>query len=251
MYSLIQEKSLGSIFYIPSIKNKKADELILIVHGFTSAAKYMRPLENQLINQNFATFNFDVSATIGSFSNLVSELQEQVQSAMKYEDRYSKVHLVGHSFGGLLCRLIQGSYEFENMGNFVTVGTPWKKAPQQIMDTMKDGIEGKISFAVREGEEIFNHCINQIPKNKKYNVGLIAGNKPYSKESLSNRVYNIRKDLINGNEPNDGLVTVDSAHGLHDSRITDKHIIPYNHIELIDNPIIGPLVAKFLQTNKF
>lgn len=84
--------------------DNKAKKTLLFVHGFSSSYRFIGDLDKEKTNYNIVTFSFpgtqDVEAkekvSINLFVSIVNDL-------INNHIKHSKIYLVGHSLGGLVC----------------------------------------------------------------------------------------------------------------------------------------------------
>ena len=230
--SFIQEKTL---FWKTKIENPDKKELIILCHGWRSGASKLGFLSNGLQNFNYSVYRLNLSTTFGRISKILSEAKQQLEQ-IDYGSEYDTVHFVAHSFGGIITKTILNNNKINNIGKFVTLGTPWGSTP-----TAK-AIEKKFMFGddpglFGNGIKLLYIALGSKFKNSKLPVGLIAGNKPYDE----------KKDV---GEPYDGTVPVKSAFALKEN-VKGKKLFNLNHAQLANDTNVVRSVIKFLKTGSF
>lgn len=146
-----------------------------------------------------------------------------------------KVHLVGHSTGGLVIRKLIAETDYsDKIGRCVLIATPNKGS--KLAD-----IAGKIKPVVKIFKTLRSlnyEYIEQIDLTPKSNIEIaaIAGN---------------RNNLFLGNligEENDGRVEV---HSVYYPELKDYLTLPYGHAEIHHQPETAKMVDTFIRTGKF
>jgi pimeloyl-ACP methyl ester carboxylesterase len=247
----LNEKTLTSmIFYKPGTieyGRRRSNELVIILHGWLSAATFTETLARILRDKlGYSTLRLDLSMTFGSMENLMKEVEDQL-SLVNWGKDFYKVHILAHSMGGLIGKIILNTWDFPNIGKFITIGTPFLgsrvlKAAGEVSSIVK------YTFFYQKADDIIKEAQRPLLKNRKTKIGLIAGNKTYALEDVVTRAdYELRIRML-GTSPNDGTVTVESALGLADAN--DKVIVYKNHLQLIFDPPIKE-IGHFLLNGKF
>lgn len=146
-----------------------------------------------------------------------------------------KVHLVGHSTGGLVIRkLISDTKYVDKIGRCVLIGTPNKGSKlANIAGKMKPVI--KIFKTLRSLDYDYIEQIH-LTSRPDIEIAAIAGN---------------RNKLLLGKligEENDGRVEVDSVYY---PELKDYITLPYGHTEIHHQPETAKLIDAFIRTGKF
>jgi len=233
MFNLIEDKKkLGSKF-----DNPNQSELVIICHGWLSGPFRMKFLTNFFTKKNYSVFRLNLSTTFGSISKILKEAEDQLES-IDFGKKYKKVYFIGHSFGGIIIKILLNKYNWETTNSFVSIGTPWGSTP------FAKKIEHTIKF--KEDPSLFGNGILLLKmsvenkmKNNKIKIGLIGGDKPYTK----------KKATIDGLKW-DGTVPSDSAIALKEN-VVDKKILHLNHYALINNKTVAVMIYNFFIKGKF
>jgi len=251
---LNERDPMTMLFYTPKVVGGKEhkDEIVFVVHGWIGSANVTKVMGVGL-QQDFgwSVFRMDLSTVFTSWEGLMGEAGEQLEKVNFGRD-YKKVHFIGHSLGGLIVFDILSRWRFKNPGKVVSLGTPFKGSPlfQRIED-----IRPTLSktFIIKYMDEILKAVMSDKPKSK-FKIGLVAGSQPYS--NVSELLTRSQKELdfrIKGLKgPNDGSVTVRSAHGLPTAHgVVDTATLEMTHNQLISHPRSRTVVDRFLRTGKF
>lgn len=162
--------------------------------------------------------------------NLLEELFSELQL-----QKEEKVHLVGHSTGGLVIRKFLGQTKYiEHIGRCVLLATPNNGSRlADIVHQIKVWTKfHKTLYSIR------TEYVKQLNLPEKYTVDIaaIAG----TKNSI------ILENIIN--EPNDGRIEISSVYF---SGLTDYITLPYSHNEIHHKIETADLIDHFLRVGKF
>jgi uncharacterized alpha/beta hydrolase family protein len=190
-----------------------------------------------LKKHDFAIYRLNLSTTFGAVSTILKQSRSQLE-AINYGADYKRIYIIGHSFGGIISKIILNQYEFPNCEKFITIGTPWGGT------SMTKKVEANFKFGedpsfLGNGLKLLKIAKASRIKNRKIKVGLIGGDKPY-KES---------KPLDNG-EKWDGTVPAKSALSFTEN-VVDRKVFHLNHTELVNNTEVGKSLLKFFKSGKF
>jgi triacylglycerol esterase/lipase EstA (alpha/beta hydrolase family) len=209
-------------------------EKVVLIHGFGRSKMAMWPLYIELHSAGYDVTNVGYS----SFSSTIDEIKKEVFEQINEIDfeNYSKVHFVGHSLGGLLCRSYLDEHNLLNLGNTVLIGSPNKGT--EIVDTYKD--EWWFDFAGPTAK-VLGTDKNSFPNSLKtpyYRVGVIAGS------------ANVDIDLIKKafTKEHDGMVSVDSTKV---KGMLDFVKINTSHSMMRHDDEVALQTIYFLQTKQF
>ena len=97
------------------------DSLTVLVHGYFKGGRDMRPLARNLARLGRRVAIADLPATFGSLDRCRGEFERFLDSVAADAQT---VHLVGHSFGGLVIRAYLAANKAERVGRCVLIGTP-------------------------------------------------------------------------------------------------------------------------------
>jgi pimeloyl-ACP methyl ester carboxylesterase len=209
---------------------------VILIHGFSKNPKDMKPLERhlELMGYNCIIPNLPLTFKEFDYSALVLEdmIDEVIKDNWKQED---KIHLVGHSTGGLVIRkLISQTKHTSKIGRCVLVATPNK------------------------GSKLANIATHFKPVGAIYRT-LRSLNYEYIEQSTFTQVHEIEIAAIGGNknnlllgnligDVNDGRVELRSVYY---PELTDFIILPYGHNEIHHQAVTAKWIDSFLQTGKF
>jgi pimeloyl-ACP methyl ester carboxylesterase len=119
----LRQRGFGTVQYVAE---RNARFPVLLVHGYAASESVWTPLSRALVE---AGFGHIVSLTYNSFAAdpeaVSAELTDQALRALAATDA-PRIHLVGHSLGGLIVRrALAGSAELSSRtGSAVTIASP-------------------------------------------------------------------------------------------------------------------------------
>jgi alpha-beta hydrolase superfamily lysophospholipase len=212
--------------------NKK----VVLIHGFTKNHRDMQPLAKNLEKLGYESILVDLPLTFQLLEHGASLLEDILANRLLNLKAGEKIHLVGHSTGGLIIRSWLATTKYQSkVDKCVLVGTP--NHGSELAD-----IAGKylpiLPAICQTLKSLQSRYVRQIPTPSQLPVemGAIAGN----------RNNLLLGGLLKGE--NDGRVTVKSV------RITglkDFIIMPLGHMEIHQKFETCQLVDRFLQRGKF
>jgi triacylglycerol lipase len=99
-----------------------ADDVVVLVHGFFATAGVFGPMKESLVH--------DVSAKVASFTHAPGEGVERIAKSLaklvELVPSHARVHLVGHSLGGLVARwYVQELGGHERVAQTISLGSPF------------------------------------------------------------------------------------------------------------------------------
>ena len=176
---------------------KVESEKVILIHGFVRSKISMWPLYIELCRAGYEVENIGYSSLNKTIDEIKTNVFEQINSVSF--KKYKKIHFVGHSLGGLLCRAYLDEHKVENLGNVVLIGTP--NNGTELVDTYKKEwwfkYVGPTAKVLGTDEESFPKSL----KKPYYPVGVIAG------------VTTTYMDIIENafEDEHDGMVSVEST----------------------------------------
>jgi pimeloyl-ACP methyl ester carboxylesterase len=207
-------------------------ELVILLHGLGRGKSIMTPLKERLDKAGYATAVVDYKSIGRTPQDILADAAGQITAFRS--DTVKKVHMVGHSLGGLLIRAYLDSIRVPNLGRVILIGSPSKGTP--IVDYFRDSwlidLAGPIAKSLGTDERSFPRTLG-IPY---YPVGIIAG--------ISTTFNN--DNLIPGED--DGIVPVESTKI---EGMTDFISVPVSHSSMPKNETVGMQVIEFLTQGRF
>lgn len=208
------------------------ESLTVLVHGYFKGGRDMKPLARLLEGLGRRVAVADLPSTFGSLDRCRAELERFLDSEASGE---KTIHLVGHSFGGLVIRAYLAANAAERVGRCVYIGTPNRGA--RLADI---GLRF-FPFARRvlRPLDALTSYAPPIPPPRRYpppETGIVAGN--------LNR-------LISGmflSRDSDGRVEVEETRL---DGMADFIVLPFIHTRIHTRPETALLVDRFLRTGRF
>ena len=211
---------------------EKKDSLTILVHGYFKGGHDMEPLARLLEDLERRVAVVDLPATFGSLDRCRDGLERFLASKAANAET---VHLVGHSFGGLVIRAYLAANKAERIGRCVLIGTPNRGA--RLADL---GLRFfPFAYRVLKPLDSLVTYAPPIPPPRRYpppETGIIAGN---------------RNRLISGiflSRASDGRVEVEETRL---DGMADFIVLPFIHTRIHKRPETAALVDRFLATGRF
>ena len=220
-------------------------ELIMLVHGFNVNSSDMLYLKENLSDLGYEVMTVDLPTSFSSleectirFEHQFYEIKEKlIKQKGNKNEQAPKIHLVGHSMGGLIIRYFLSRNKVPNVGRVVLIATP------------NDGT--KLADLL---------CLVAPPITKVYKPLLdlkTPGPKisePMSCPSLEiGLIYGTANNIVFGallDKNNDGRVEETSAK-LQDQGITDIIALPFGHKEIHYRKETAQYVFNFVSSGNF
>ncbi|MCG7915732.1 MAG: alpha/beta fold hydrolase [Candidatus Thiodiazotropha weberae] len=229
--------SLIILLLVPAWENQAESsepgekEVVVLLHGLARSNTAMWLLKQRLEEAGFhveaidyASFNQTSQQIIGNITNQINECCKSINN---------RVHLVGHSLGGLLIRAYLEHNQIQNLGRVVLVGTPNQGSEVADYANQKwwGQLAGQAALSLGTTKESFP---NTLPE-PDYPVGIIAGVRESDNE-----------ELIPGLD--DGLVSVESTKL---RNMQDFIAVPSGHSMMRYNKVVATQTIIFLKSGKF
>ncbi|WP_052015939.1 lipase family alpha/beta hydrolase [Halalkalibacter hemicellulosilyticus] len=204
----------------------------MLIHGFNKQSDDMKPLQHHLEELGYTCLLPELPLTFQDVEDATA-LLEEVMSKLDTSIG-EKVHLIGHSTGGLVIRkLITNRKYMDTIGRCVLIATP-NKGNKLAMLASKVKLYTKIYKTVKSltQEKIDSY---QFSHDHKIEIAAIAGNK--------SRLWLGR--LLD--KANDGRVEVASVYF---PELTDFATLPYGHKEIHHQKETAAMVDRFLREGR-
>lgn len=213
---------------------------VVLLHGLHMNTLALRPLANFLKNQGFMVHLFRYYSVKDNIKTHSHRLRQFLTI-----HNIHKVHLIGHSLGGLVIRqfLYDNQHQFSpiTIDKVITLGTPhlgstcahYAKRLSPII--LGNAYNGSLS----------GHC-PPLPSN--ITLGVIAGNKPngLGKLLLSYHSQKIIKNQYD--DSNDGTVYVFETKL---ANACDHLVLPVSHTGMLFDKLVFDKVLTFLNLGRF
>jgi triacylglycerol lipase len=136
MYGALRDQ-LGSVrgTYLSGDRIRRRDdmgnreELVLLIHGFFQTRNIWEVMEDRLRHDGFGVMSFNLGGLLYRFNTNPVDRSAQLVAdkiaALARRHRFSRIHIVGHSKGGLIARrYVQHYGGEEHVKSVITLGTP-------------------------------------------------------------------------------------------------------------------------------
>jgi pimeloyl-ACP methyl ester carboxylesterase len=212
-------------------------DTVVLLHGIKRTSACMRKFEKHLQTQGYITRNVDYPSTRYPIERLAKIVAAEVEDAAQ-SNRGGRIHLVGHSMGGLVIRAMLKSYRPSNLGRVVMVGTP--NNGSQVADFLKNvplykAAYGPAGQQLVSDQSTFGHIFGPVD----FELGIIAGTR--SIDPVSSLIIGYQK-------ANDGKVTVESTRL---AGAADHIVIAANHTFIPSNKTMWAQALSFLRDGRF
>lgn len=200
---------------------------VILLHGIWMRGITLAPLARRLRGEGFSVETLDYASVTGSWDASATHLASHWRAGS-----HPRVHVVGHSLGGMLAMHVAQTMDDLPEGRIVCLGSPLKgSAAARRMGIIPGG-----SWVMGHSLSILREGFSQWYGNRA--VGVIAGNKPIGLGGLVGKLE----------RPHDGTVSVVETHlaGISDHRVVDA-----THSGLALSPQVANLVAGFLRSGRF
>jgi len=201
-------------------------ETIVLIHGL-----WETPLNLRFLGFHLKKSGFDVKYF--KFRSVSCDLSENTQKLFNFLKSINckRIHLAGHSLGGLVVLELLEKYSVENIGHSVIFGSPVNGSV--VVREMSKNYLGKKIYG-----RSFDTLCNGLGLLCKYNVGVIAG---IGGKGLGQFFADLPK-------PHDGAVSVKETQ-LGDS--TDFIQLPTSHFTMLFSKKVALEISEFSKNGKF
>lgn len=212
-------------------------DTVVLLHGIRRTSASMRKFEKYLQTEGYITRNVNYPSTRYPIERLAEILTAEVEDAAESNGE-GRIHLVGHSMGGLVIRAMLKNYRPSNLGRVVMIGTP--NNGSQVADFLKKvplykAAYGPAGQQLVTDQSTFADIFGPVD----FELGIIAGTRTIDPVS----------SLIIGYQvTNDGKVTVESTRLV---GAADHIAIAANHTFIPSNKVMWAQALSFLRDGKF
>ena len=113
-------------------------EVVLLLHGFFQTRNIWEVMEHRLRRHNYGVFSLDLGGLLWRFNTRSIEYQsrwlaDKIERIVE-KHRIGKIHIIGHSMGGLLAKqYIQQHGGERRVKSLITLGTPHHGTPTALL----------------------------------------------------------------------------------------------------------------------
>ena len=211
-------------------------EKVVLLHGYAKGSYDMITLKEELEHLGYESILVDLPLTFNKVEEVSEEFEKQMKEIIDTLESEEKLHLVGHSTGGLIIRYFLSNSELsEKVHRAVLIATPTQgsqlaERADEISETFTSIFATLESLKAEEVEKLNLEDPDHVE------IGAIAGD----------RDYLLLGHLLDGD--NDGRVRVESVKypGLKDFKV-----LPFHHDEIHQQEETARWVMQFLTKGKF
>ncbi|CAX23084.1 MAG: alpha/beta fold hydrolase [Methylorubrum extorquens] len=209
-------------------------EGVLLLHGIARRAASLRPLERRLTRAGYVTLNLDYPARRLGHADIVEAIAPTVAA---FGEDVTRLHIVTHSMGGLVARVLLARRRPDNLGRVVMLGPP--NGGSEIADALYRFAAYRRFFGPAGAELGTERGAAQarLFGRVDYPLGIIAG---------SRSLYPLASLLLPG--PNDGRVTVTRTRL---DGMTGHIVLPAAHPTMMWNRRAAAETLHFLREGRF
>jgi pimeloyl-ACP methyl ester carboxylesterase len=210
----------------------KVGDTVLLIHGFFRTERDMFPMKSFLRAKQLNAITIGLPTTFTSVEQCTKLLIEKLH---RLSLRHGKIHLVGHSMGGLVLLNLLSRAALPNYGRCVLIGTPVNGS--ELADIAYD-LSPRLTCLIKGLASLRTKAVTGIDNRivEKYELGVIAGGR---KNILSRFFFD--KD-------NDGRVSIESTKF---KGMRDFIELPYGHTRIHHKKMTSELVMNFIHTGSF
>lgn len=213
----------------------QSKERVLLIHGFHRTYKDMTPLRNFLLSRDYRVSRINLPLTFTTIEDATKVLIEIAEKKIPKLDSDEKIHLVGHSTGGLIIRHFLAISDFlPYVKRCVLIATP--NHGYKLAD-YAEKLSKKYITVYKTMKSLQADQVNQLKLiGREVEIGAIAGTK--SSPIISKIV----------GTPNDGRLHINEVKY---DELTDFITLPFNHTQIHKREETAEFVDRFLQTGRF
>jgi pimeloyl-ACP methyl ester carboxylesterase len=215
-------------------------ESVFLLHGLARTARSMKPMAEALDRDGYRAINVGYP----SRAHRLDELARMVAARFRETVQQSTVtHLVAHSMGGLIARLLLKAHGGAGVGRAVFTGTP-NRGSEVAARFLKGG--PFLWLYGPAGRQLDLESISALdPGVPPCPFGVIAGTRRFHPLNVSGY---LAWTVFGSGTENDGSVSVQSTRL---EGMTDFTTVDVNHVMLPRHPEVIRLVRRFLSAGSF
>ena len=207
--------------------SNESAEHVIVVHGIWMRGIAMLPLARRLRSAGFSVETFDYRSVTGEWNGSLERLRERWRQRSA-----GRVHVVGHSLGGMLALDLATQDADLPAGRIVCLGSPLRgSTAASRLQGLPGGrlLMGKSASILHEGLQAWNGARD---------VGVIAGSTPIGLGAL----------IAPLERPHDGTVSVAETRL---PGVSDHCVVECTHTGLLFSAEVASLAAGFLRNGRF
>jgi pimeloyl-ACP methyl ester carboxylesterase len=202
--------------------------MVVVVHGLWLTGGAMTILRARFEQMGFQARSFSYPSVHEDLSHNAAQLFAFVQAL-----RAERIHLVGHSMGGLLALQMLKEHHEPRIGRVVLAGSPYQdiQAVKNLMrNSFTQGVVGKS----------ISQWLGQAKPDvaSSYQIGVIAGDRSLGLGRLVSKLP----------KPNDGTIVVEETQV---PGAKDSILLHVTHSQMLFSAQVAEQAARFLETGRF
>lgn len=192
---------------------------VVVVHGLAANNATTWLLSRRLRRQGFDVTQFGYPSILQTIEGLANRFESSLRRIVE-QDAETPLHLVTHSMGGVLTRVVLKSFHPACLGKVVMLGTPnqGSHAARKLAPLL-----GRICYPLVQLSDSPNSAIHQYNIPDDVSIGIIAGSR-------------------------DRVVDVEATHLSVES---DHYVVPTGHGRLLIRSDVAQQVGHFLRSGLF
>ncbi len=197
----------------------EAQQLVVLIHGLGANRWLMSPLKAQLSGYGYQTSTFGYGSIRGSIEKLAQRLRQRL---VEYSQQNSirRIHIVGHSLGGILARAVLSERRIEKVTRMVMLGPP--NQGSRVAAVLAGGLQ-LLCPALAELSDAPDSLVNQLGEPDGVQTGIIA--------AKDDRVVAVERTIL--------------------PSMSDHIVVPGGHTTMLFRQDVANLVAAFLRSGRF
>ncbi len=203
-------------------------EILVIAHGLWMGSAMLGLQRHRLGKLDLPTYSFSYPSVRGDLSSNSRRLADFCEKLPS-----DKIHLVGHSLGGLVILAMLQQFPDIPVGRIVLLGAP--VAGNRVAQELAKRRVLKAALGLSIGQWLAEQPQNYLFD---YEIGVIAGRKSIGAGRLFVRIP----------RPNDGIVTVAETKY---ANAKDSIILNVSHSGMLFSREVTAQIAAFLKTGSF
>lgn len=212
-------------------------DTVILLHGIKKTSACMSKFARHLEGIGYKVRNLDYPSTRLPIERIAERIELEIEDAAESTPN-GKVHLIGHSMGGLVIRAVLKNYRPSNLGRVIMIGTP--NNGSQVADLLKtvplyQRLYGPAGQQLITDQSGFLDIFGPVD----FDLGIIAGNRTIDPVSSL---------LIGYRNPNDGKVTVESTKL---EGAADHIVVAANHTFFPSSKVMWQQAEAFLSNGLF
>lgn len=217
-----------------------AAERVILLHGLSRTPRSMARLRRALLAAGYAAEAWSYPSRAFSLAELIQHMRARLEALPEG----ARLHLVGHSLGGLLARAALSESRRHDLGRLVLIAVPNRGAAVVSHLLARPGLRLLPRLLGRVADELGRDAAAlKALGNPPMEIGAIAGARRFHPVNPSSWV----NAWIGAGEVSDGTVELDSAlpPGL------PHYTVDASHSFICDDERVIAAVLRFLKSGKF